>query len=117
MVERNQPMLINSSKIPVDGIGGLGMVALAGVMALAFPEARLILGGGFVCGIALAAAMIAMRRRTRSDGAGGGSSILFGESVVPAPRPDGDGQAPGVPPVTPKIRSAGPLYPNPVALS
>lgn len=47
---------INMSRIKVSGIGGLGMVAIAGVMAYALPEARGFvvgsLAGGFVAGVA-----------------------------------------------------------------
>jgi hypothetical protein len=55
---RNQPMLsINSSAIPVAGIGGVGMLVLAAIIAIEFPLTRTVsvLGGagGLVAGVCL----------------------------------------------------------------
>jgi hypothetical protein len=58
---------INMSRIKVSGVGGLGMVAIAGVMAYALPEARgfvfASLAGGFIVGVAF----VAYRRWVRPE--------------------------------------------------
>jgi hypothetical protein len=50
---------INMSSIKVAGVGGLGMVAIIGIMAYALPEVRWFvaagLGGGIVGGLAFLA--------------------------------------------------------------
>lgn len=58
MSENGRPE-INMSRIKVSGVGGLGLVAIAGVMAYVLPEARWfvfasLIGGG-VLGVAYAA--------------------------------------------------------------
>ena len=77
---------INSSSIPVAGIGGAGMIGAAIVIALTFPQAMFLVLGGIVCGAALAAVLI-LRRRARDTSAPGGDSpfILFRSTRVPAP--------------------------------
>jgi hypothetical protein len=69
---------INSSRIPVDGVGGLGMVAVVGVMAAALPQARFLLLGAALGGLAIAA-LIILRRRDHplSDVPGRGARTLF----------------------------------------
>ena len=57
------PHLINMAKIRVSGVGGLGMVAMSVVVAAFVPGIRLSMAIAFVLGIALAAALIALRRR------------------------------------------------------
>jgi len=58
---------IDMSRIKVSGVGGLGMIAIAGVMAYALPEARgfvlASLAGGFIAGVAF----VAYRRWVRPD--------------------------------------------------
>ena len=43
MDDRSERPSINMSAIPVAGIGGLGMLALVVIMAIAFPAARWLL--------------------------------------------------------------------------
>ena len=59
---------INSSAIPVAGISGLGMLAFAGVIAYAFPQARWLLALGVGAGtiFASALAILHLRRADRS---------------------------------------------------
>ncbi|HSL24130.1 MAG TPA: hypothetical protein VK886_21530 [Vicinamibacterales bacterium] len=71
---------INMSAIPVAGIGGLGMVALAGVIALAFPEARLLLIIGLVGGVLLGIGIIARRRRRAASHRDDPVSVFHGRS-------------------------------------
>ena len=55
---------INIAHIRVAGIGGLGLVAMAGVVAWYVPEIRVATAIALVAGVALAAGLIAWRRRT-----------------------------------------------------
>ena len=57
----SRPLSINISSIHISGVGGLGMVAMVVVMALAIPLAALVLVGSAVGG-ALAAAIVIRRR-------------------------------------------------------
>lgn len=68
---RAQDGQINISAIPVAGIGGLGMVALAAIIAVAFPLARWLLVGGIVSGVAIAAVLILVRRGRHARESGG----------------------------------------------
>ena len=56
--------LINMAHIQVNGVGGLGMLALAVVLAIAIPWIRLVVTGTLVVGGVGAAVLILMRRRT-----------------------------------------------------
>ena len=58
---------INVSRIPVAGIGGLGMMAVAGIMAYVLPEARAFAIGGLVGGIIGGCVLIAYRRLSTSE--------------------------------------------------
>ena len=53
---------INSSAIPVEGIGGIGMLALAAIMAATFPIAMWLLTGGLLGGTAVATVRLVMHR-------------------------------------------------------
>ena len=72
---------INSSSIPVAGIGGAGMIGAAVVIALTFPQAMFLVVGGIVCGGLIAGVLIA-RRRARDTSRPGGDSpfVLFRET-------------------------------------
>jgi hypothetical protein len=54
--------IINMARIRVSGIGGLGMVAMAIVVAAFVPSIRLSMAIAFGLGIGLAIALIAIRR-------------------------------------------------------
>jgi hypothetical protein len=54
MDDRSERLSINMSAIPVAGIGGLGMLALVVIMAIAFPVARWLLFGGLAGGLLVA---------------------------------------------------------------
>jgi hypothetical protein len=58
------PALINMSRIQVEGLGGLGMVAAVVVVAVSDPRIRLAIIMASVLGVGLALVLIAMRRRT-----------------------------------------------------
>jgi hypothetical protein len=68
------PALINMAHIPIEGVGGLGMVAAVLVVAVSDPRIRLATILAAVLGAGLALVLIAARRRTGalpSDGDGG----------------------------------------------
>lgn len=78
---------INSSSIPVAGIGGGGMIGAAIVIALSFPEAMFLVVGGILFG-GLMAAVLIVRRRARDTSRPNGDSpfILFRETRAGQPR-------------------------------
>lgn len=74
------PALINMAQIPVEGVGGLGMVAAVVVVAISDPRIRLATIVALVLGAGLALVLIAMRRRTGAlsssgDGPDNGSTL------------------------------------------
>jgi hypothetical protein len=74
------PMLINLARIRVEGFGGLGMVAVAVVVAVVDPRIRFVIGLSALCGTALAVVLIARRRRSGalpSGGTDGGAHRLL----------------------------------------
>ena len=87
------PALINMAHIPVEGVGGLGIVAAVLVVAVSDPRIRLATIVAFVLGTVLALVMIAMRRRTgalpsRGDGPDGGPTLrIDGERRPTHPAP------------------------------
>lgn len=58
---------INMSSIPVAGVGGLGMMAVAGIMVYVLPEARAFAIAGLVGGLIAGCALIAYRRLSPSE--------------------------------------------------
>ena len=71
MAQKGPIVQINSSAIPVAGIGGIGLLGVAIVIGGLAAEARLILFGGLAGGVALAWFSIVRRRRaTRSHPSG-----------------------------------------------
>jgi hypothetical protein len=53
---------INASGIRVAGVGGLGMVAMAAIVVILFPEGRVLALGGMLGGVALALVLILLGR-------------------------------------------------------
>lgn len=73
---------INISSIRVDGIGGLGLVAMAGVVAVFLPAAGFTMAAGILGGVVLAIGIVIARRRLTPKGPSGTDpAILF--RVVP----------------------------------
>jgi hypothetical protein len=62
-LEPPSPHLINMAHIRVAGVGGLGLVAMAIVVAIFVPLIRVTMTIALLLGVALAAALIAFRRR------------------------------------------------------
>lgn len=72
-LEAPSPSLINMAHIPVEGVGGLGMVAAVVVVALTDSRIGLATLIALASGGGLAVLLVAMRRRTGSmPSAGGG---------------------------------------------
>lgn len=63
MVEGIRRPEINISAIPVEGIGGAGLVVVALSMAAVFPEVRWLLLSSFVSGVVVAVSLVLLRRR------------------------------------------------------
>lgn len=69
---------INMSGIPVNGIGGLGLVAVAVLMTVVLPEAWWLLVIGALGGIALSVVIVVARRHHVPSGPSGDDpTILF----------------------------------------
>ena len=90
------PAIINMAHIPVEGVGGLGLVAAVVVVAMWDPRIRVAMSGAAVLGAGLAFGQIAFRRRASTppcggDGPGDGSILRLQDR----PRP----------PVPPRYRS------------
>lgn len=64
--------VINMAHIKVAGVGGLGLVAVAVVIALTFPRIGQSLALGFVLGVLFAAILILRRRRVGPMPSSGG---------------------------------------------
>jgi hypothetical protein len=88
MTPREPPVSINMSGISVSGVGGLGLVAVAGLMTYQFPQARWIVAFGAIGGALLAYAMVVFRRHHISPGPSGDDpKILFRADAAAATRP------------------------------
>ena len=70
------PSDINISRIPVDGIGGLGLIAVAGGVAFAMPALRWVAIASLVGGIAVGLTLIGTRHRRARRAAEIGGLIL-----------------------------------------
>jgi len=68
---------INIARIPVSGIGGLGLVAAAMVVAIALPALRWLAIASLVGGIALGLTLIGARNRQARYAAQVGGLILI----------------------------------------
>jgi hypothetical protein len=68
---------INIARIPVSGIGGLGMVAAAAGVAIALPALRWVAIAALVGGIAIGLTLIGARNRQARHAAQIGGLILI----------------------------------------
>ena len=73
---------INIARIPVSGIGGLGMVAAAVCVAIALPALRWVAVASLVGGIAVGLTLIGTRNRRARHAAEIGGLILLLAAVV-----------------------------------
>ena len=85
------PSLINMAHIPVEGGGGLGLVAAVIAVALADPRIRVAIGIAALLGVALASVLIALRRDrgplTSGDDRGTPSVLGLGRDGQPGRAP------------------------------
>lgn len=70
MDSKDRRVEINMSGIPIEGIGGLGMVAVAIVMAYVLPESWMVIALGAIGGVALAVSLLLLRRYKDSHRSG-----------------------------------------------
>jgi len=80
MSQPDRPVQINMSGIPVAGVGGLGLVAMAVLVSVFMPAAWWTMVFGLAGGCALAVALIVVRRRIDARAPSGRDrSLLFSE--------------------------------------
>ena len=77
MYERPRLPRINISAIPVAGVGGLGLMAVVGLMAVAIMEVRIFMILAFIAGSILGAALIFARRETGGGTWNGPAAHVF----------------------------------------
>ena len=88
MGDQDRPVAINASRIPVAGVGGLGLVAMAVVVSVFLPAAGGVTIAGLVGGCVLAVVIIIARRRIDARNPHGPApAVLFVESDEPSPSP------------------------------
>ena len=81
MTQPERAVQINISGIPVAGVGGLGLVAMAVLVSVVMPAARWTMVAGLIGGALLAVVLVIVRRRTdKRDPGGRAPAILFVES-------------------------------------
>ena len=86
------PAVINMAHIPVERIGGLGLVAAVVVVAMWDPRIRVAMSGAAALGAGLALGLIAIRRRAGTppsggDGRGDGSLLRLEDRPRPPAPP------------------------------
>ena len=55
------------SSLPLGVWGGLGVLAIAGVIMWALPSARQLVGTGILAGVVIAGVLLALRRRSQKQ--------------------------------------------------
>jgi len=92
--------VINISRIRAAGLGGLGLFAMALVVALFVPRIGLTLSAGVLFGALLGGVMILRRRRTgplpSSGGSGGANVVLSIDQPVASESADTEGPPNGL---------------------
>ncbi|HET7698301.1 MAG TPA: hypothetical protein VFK57_21475 [Vicinamibacterales bacterium] len=83
MRQDERQVSINISAIPVAGIGGLGLVAMAGVVSVFFPAIGWMMAAGIAGGVALAAAIVIARRRIKTRGPSGEDPVILFRGGAP----------------------------------
>ena len=80
MTQPERDVQINISAIPVAGVGGLGLVAMAVLVSVVMPAAGWLMVSGVVGGCLLGALLVLARRRADKREPGGRApSVLFVE--------------------------------------
>jgi len=89
MSDDNRRPEINMSAISVAGIGGLGLVAMAAVIAWVMPGGRLLLALGAAGGAIIALAIVLFRRSGRQAGPSGDRPQVLFQAESPEPGTSG----------------------------
>lgn len=80
MSPRNLPKRTNLSGSPVEGIGGLGLIALGVLVTVVVPQVWWAVLGAVLGGVVLGIVMVVIsRHRLLSSPSGGRPGVLFGE--------------------------------------
>src|SRR4051812_19864024 len=88
MTQPDRRVEINISGVPVAGVGGLGLVAMAVLVSVYMPAAWWTMVTGLIGGVVLAAILIIARRGLSAGGSGpSDATTLF--RAVPAEAPHG----------------------------
>ena len=88
MEQDERRVSINISAVPVAGVGGLGLVAMAAVVAIFQPAIGPMVAIGLAGGVTLGIALVALRRVRKQHGPSGDDpSILFRDAVSDRPVP------------------------------
>ena len=88
MTPQDRDLTINMSGISVSGVGGLGLVAVAGLIIYTFQQAWWLFVCGAVGGFVLGCSLIVFRRHHTSSGPSGDDpTILFRAAAPVADRP------------------------------
>ena len=74
---------INISSIRVDGIGGLGLVAMAAVVSVFFPAIGWMMAAGILGGIVLAIGLVVAHRHLAPKGPSGTDPAILFRAVPP----------------------------------
>jgi hypothetical protein len=83
MTQPERDVQINISGIPVAGVGGLGLVAIAVLVAVVMPAAGWLMVSGVAGGCLVGAVLVLARRRADKREPGGRApSILFVEPAA-----------------------------------
>lgn len=85
MAPQDRDVSINMSGIPVSGIGGLGLVAVAGLITYVLPQAWWLVAFGAIGGVALGCAMVVFRRHHIPSGPGGDDPRILFRAEAPTP--------------------------------
>ena len=94
MDKNDRSVEINMSGIQIAGVGGLGMVIVAFVMALVIAEARWPLVAGITGGAALAVALVMFRRRFTPRGPSPSDPHVLFRTETPAHARESDSAKP-----------------------
>jgi hypothetical protein len=97
MSQDDRRVEINISGVPVAGVGGLGLVAMAVLVSVVMPAARWAMLAGLAGGVALGVVLVVARRHIKSKGPSGTDPKILFRALPPdlpgAPRAKGDGRS------------------------
>ena len=85
MPEPDRPVQINISGIPVAGVGGLGLVAMAVLVSIVMPAAWWLMVAGMTGGCVLGALLVVARRHSRPHGPSGDDPAILFRSLPDEP--------------------------------